>query len=519
MDDDASAASVAIIGMAVRLPGAPDLDALWRNLASATESVSFFPAAELAAAGVPQALLDHPNYVRARAVLDDVEQFDASFFGYGARDAEIIDPQQRLFLECAWEALEHAGYDAARCQGHVGVFGGTSISTYLLNLLTNRHIAETVGAYRLMLANDKDHLTMRVAHKLNLRGPAVTVQSACSTSLVAVHVAAQALLTQQCDLALAGGVTISLPQLAGYLFEDGGIFSPDGHCRAFDSEAAGTVPGNGAGLVVLKRLADALADRDTIHAVIRGSAVNNDGSVKAGYTAPSSSGQASAIAEALEVAGVDPATISYVETHGTATSLGDPIEITALARALHRPAAGAEPCTIGSIKTNVGHLDAASGVAGLIKTVLALEHRAIPATLHYKTANPQTRLAEAGFGVNTELMPWNPAQGIRRAGVSSFGMGGTNAHVVLEQAPEVPASGPARQPPGARHVGGQPGGSGRDHPARHRPRRRARRDRARGRRLYPAGRSPDHALPPGCPRPDRSGRRPRGTRPRSGARP
>ncbi|MEV0681651.1 type I polyketide synthase [Actinosynnema sp. NPDC050436] len=436
--------SIAVVGMAGRFPGAADTDELWRNLAGGVESITFFDRAELLAAGVPAATADDPRYVPARGVLRDVGLFDAGFFGYSARDAQIIDPQQRLFLECAWEAVEHAGHDTARFDGQVGVYAGSSLSGYLLHLLTDRRLLETVGPYRMMLANDKDHLTMRVAHKLDLRGPAITVQTACSTSLVAVHQACQALLSQECDMALAGGVTIALPQVAGYRYEDEGIMSPDGHCRAFDATAAGTVAGSGAGVVVLRRLADALRDGDTVHAVVLGSAVNNDGAGKAGYTTPSSAGQAAVITEALAVAGVDPATVSYVEAHGTGTALGDPIEVSALGSALGAPAGGSR--VLGALKTNIGHLDAAAGVAGLIKAVLALGHRALPGTLHFTEPNPRAGFAAAGLRVSAGLTAWEPPPGLpRRAGVSSFGMGGTNAHVVLQEAaPPVP-TGPARQ--------------------------------------------------------------------------
>jgi acyl transferase domain-containing protein len=438
-----TSADLAVVGMSGRFPGAADVDELWRNLVAGRESVTFFSRHQLAEAGVPPSIVDNRRYVPARAVLDDVDAFDATLFGYNVRDAELLDPQQRLFLECAWTAVEHAGHDPARYDGRIGVYAGSAMSAYLLGLLRNQK-ALAAGAYRLGLANDKDHLTTRVAHKLGLTGPAVTVQTACSTSLVAVHVAAQALLAGECDMALAGGVAISLPQVSGYLYEDEGIMSRDGHCRAFDAEASGTVAGSGAGVVVLKRLADAVADRDTIHAVLLGSAVNNDGAGKSGYTAPSTAGQAAVIAEALSVADVAPSTIAHVEAHGTGTALGDPIEIAALAAALPDPGSGGIR-TIGSIKTNLGHLDAAAGVAGLIKTVLALRHHTIPPSLHFERPNPRSALAESGFRVNTTAVGWPAGGGPRRAGVSSFGMGGTNAHVVLQEPPSRVPSGPARQ--------------------------------------------------------------------------
>ncbi|MGQ0825908.1 MAG: type I polyketide synthase [Actinomycetota bacterium] len=443
MNEHELSASVAVIGLAARFPGAADLDTLWRNLADGVESVSFFSPAALEAAGIDRTFFEHPRYVPARGMVEGVELFDAAFFGYSARDAEIIDPQQRLFLECSWEAVEHAGYDTTRTDARIGVYAGAGISMYLLNLLANEYVMETVGPYQVLLANDKDHLTTRVAYKLDLRGPAVTIQTTCSTSLVAVHIACQALLTYQCDMALAGGVTISLPQLAGYVYQEDGIFSPDGHCRAFDAHARGTVAGNGVGVVVLKRLVDALDDGDTIHAVIRGSAINNDGALKVGYTAPSVAGQAEVVAEALEAAGVDPATVSYIEAHGTGTSLGDPIEVAALARVFSQ-ANSPDGCVIGSIKANIGHLDTASGIAGFIKTVLALGHRALPPSINFEEPNPDAPFADSPFSVNTRLVAWEPAEYPRRAGVSSFGMGGTNAHVVLEEAPPVAVSGTSR---------------------------------------------------------------------------
>ncbi|MFI5836654.1 type I polyketide synthase [Micromonospora sp. NPDC051300] len=433
--------AVAVIGMAGRFPGARSVDELWRNLCEGREAVTFFSAAQLRAAGVADAELRDPAYVPARAVVDDVELFDAAFFGFGVRDAEILDPQHRVFLECAWEAVEHAGYDTSRYEGHVGVYAGSAISTYLLALLADPALVASVGGYRILLANDKDHLTTRVAHQLDLRGPAVTVQTACSTSLVAVHVATQALLARECDMALAGGVAVSLPQVSGYRYEPQGIMSPDGHCRAFDAEARGTVAGNGAGVVMLKRLADALADGDTVHAVVLGSAVNNDGAGKSGYTAPSARGQADVIAEALDAAGVAPGSVGYVEAHGTGTGLGDPIEVAALAEAMDRDGAAAE-CLLGSVKTNIGHLDAAAGVAGLIKAVLALREGVVPGTLHFERPNPRARLAESGFTVHPRTRTWPDRAGPRRAGVSSFGMGGTNAHVVLQEPPPAPPPGP-----------------------------------------------------------------------------
>ena len=445
--DPAEGLNIAIIGMAGRFPGARNIDEFWQNLRDGVESISFFTDQEVEAAGVDPALLQNPHYVKAGGVLEDVELFDASFFGFNPREAEIMDPQHRVFLECAWEALENAGYDPESYEGLIGVYAGMSMNTYLLfNLLSNRHVIASVHSDQLAIGNGRDYLPTRVSYKLNLRGPSVNIQTACSTSLVAVHLACQGLLSYECDMALAGGVSIDIPQKRGYLYLEGGIGSPDGHCRAFDAKARGTVGGNGVGIVVLKRLADALADGDTIYAVIKGSAINNDGSLKVGYTAPSVEGQAEVIATAQAIAGVDPETIRYIETHGTGTSLGDPIEIAALTQVFRASTQAKGFCAIGSVKTNIGHLDAAAGVAGLIKTVLALKHKMLPPSLNFEQPNPQIDFENSPFYVNTKLSEWEaPADGTpRRAGVSSFGIGGTNAHVVLEEAPVIEPSGPSR---------------------------------------------------------------------------
>ncbi len=426
---------VAIVGLAGRFPGAPNVDAFWRNLRQGVESIRFFGDEELLAAGADPELVADPNYVKARAVLDGIELFDAAFFGYTPREAAILDPQQRLFLEVAWEALENAGYDVASWDGAIGVFAGAGMNTYLGHLVSHPGLLASVGGFQAMIGNDKDFLPTRVSYKLNLRGPSLNVQTACSTSLVAVHLACQQLLHGECDLALAGGATVLLPAHGGYLYEEGGILSRDGHCRPFDVDAGGTVGGSGVAAVVLKRLADARDDGDTVYAVIRGSALNNDGSGKVGFTAPSSDGQAAVIAQALAVAGVDPATIGYVETHGTGTALGDPIEVAALEEAFGATAAGARSCGIGAVKSNVGHLDTAAGVAGLIKAVLALHHGEIPPTLHFHAASPRLGLESSPFYVVDRLTDWRPGPLPRRAGVSAFGIGGTNAHVVLEEAP------------------------------------------------------------------------------------
>ncbi len=432
---------VAILSMVCRLPGAKNSDEYWRVLRDGVETISFFSPEELRAANPKKAALlerawRHPDFVPAEAVVEGIDRFDAGFFGYSARDAELIDPQQRFFLECSWHALEQAGYDALHYAGLIGVFGGSTLSGYLTqNLLPHRKTMQTVGSYQTGLGNANDHLVTRVAYKLNLEGPAVAVLSACSTSLVAVHLACQSLIAGECDMALAGGASLSPIQKLGYVYQPDGIASRDGHCRSYDAEASGTVGGNGVGVVLLKRLEDALADGDPIDAVIRGSAINNDGSRKVGYTAPRIEGQANVIRAAQQVADVHPDTIGYIEGHGTATSLGDPIEVAALTRVFQEQTARRGYCALGSAKSNFGHLDAAAGVAGLMKAALSVKHGMIPPSLHYRTPNPKIDFEGSPFFVNTELRPW-PEDGPRRAGVSSFGIGGTNAHAVLEEPPE-----------------------------------------------------------------------------------
>jgi len=434
---------IAVIGMAGRFPGASSVREFWANLRNGKESIRFFTIDELVAAGVERSLCADPRYVPAKGFLDDVELFDASFFGYTPREAQIIDPQQRLFLECAWTAIEDAGYGAPSREFPVGVFAGVSANTYQLSKAFEK-AAQSMGALELRIGSDKDFLATRVSYKLDLKGPSLVIQTACSTSLVAVCEACKSLLSYECDMALAGGVSISVPRVAGSLYQQGGIASPDGHCRPFDFDSNGTVSGEGVGIVVLKRLADALDDGDTIHAVIRGWAVNNDGSVKVGYTAPSVDGQAEVIASAQGLANVDPGEVSYIEAHGTATKLGDPIEVAALAQVFGARSGEHATCAIGSVKSNVGHMDAAAGIGGLIKTVLALEHREIPATLHFKEPNPTIELDRTPFYVNAELRPWRDCPLPRRAGVSSFGIGGTNAHVVLEESPASDPGSPSR---------------------------------------------------------------------------
>jgi acyl transferase domain-containing protein/thioesterase domain-containing protein/acyl carrier protein len=440
-----SALAIAVIGMAGRFPGAPGLDGFWHNLSNGVESIATLTDAELLAAGVSPKLLANPRYVRARGRLDGVADFDASFFGMSPREAATTDPQHRIFLECAWEALEHGGVDPARFPGSIGVYGGAAEGGYLLHhLAPNRPLMESLGALSPVIGNDKDHLTTRVAYKLDLRGPSITIQTACSTSLVAVQLACQALLGYQCDAALAGGVSVTFPQGTGHLHQPGNILSPDGRCRAFDAAAQGTVAGDGAGVVLLRRLADALADGDPILAVILGAAVNNDGSAKVGYTAPSVDGQAEVIAMAHAVAGVSPESMSYVEAHGTGTALGDPIEIAALTQAFRAGTEARGFCGIGSLKPSIGHLNTAAGIASLIKTVLALQHESLPASLNFETPNPAIDFASSPFVVNAARTPWPRGAAPRRAGVSSFGFGGTNAHVVVEEAPLPPAVEPSR---------------------------------------------------------------------------
>ena len=432
---------IAIIGMSGRFPGAKDIDDFWHNLKNGVESISAFSEQELLDSGISPKLLENPNYVRARAVIPDTEMFDANFFGFSAKEAEYLDPQQRLFLEAAWKVIESAGYDPEKYSGLIGVYAGVSLNTYLLNNIYPTFDSEDlVSGYQLMLNSDKDFLPTRVSYKLNLRGPALNIQTSCSTSLVAVHLASEGLINGECDMALAGGVSIAVPQNTGYLYTEGMIFSPDGHCRAFDAQAKGTIAGSGLGIVMLKRLEDAIADRDYVYAVIKGSAINNDGALKVGYTAPSTEGQARVIAQAQTVAEVDPESITYVETHGTGTTLGDPIEIAALTKVFRQSTQKKQFCAIGSLKTNMGHLDAASGVGGLMKTVLALKHKLIPPSLHFEEPSPKIDFANSPFYVNTSLSEWESNGIPRRAGVSSFGIGGTNAHVILEEAPLLPPS-------------------------------------------------------------------------------
>ena len=435
---------VAIIGMSGRFPGAGSINGFWQNLADGVESLTFFSDEELKAAGVDPRLLNHPNYVKARPIITDCELFDARFFGYNPRDAELTDPQHRLFLECAWEAMENGGYDSENYDGQIGVFAGTNISRYWLSFHSDPEIARSLNIYQIGVSNDKDSMTANVSYKLNLRGPSLAVQTHCSTSLVAVHLACQSIFTGECDMALAGGSSIIVPQKVGYLYDGEGMDSPDGRTRTFDAQGQGTSFGDAVAVVLLKRLADALEDGDTIYAVIKGSAINNDGSLKVGFTAPSVEGQAEVVATALSRAGVDIRTISYIEAHGAATKLGDPIEVSALTKAFRTGTKAKGFCAIGSVKSNVGHLDKAAGVTGLIKAALALKHQLIPPSLNFESPNPEIDFENSPFYVNTKLSKWESNGHPRRAGVNSLGMGGTNAHVVLEEAPAKAPSGESK---------------------------------------------------------------------------
>src|SRR5579875_1829375 len=432
---------IAIVGMSGRFPGARSVQEFWRNLRDGVESICFHSREELVQGGLSSELLSHPNLVAASSDLAEIDLFDASFFGYSPAEAVLIDPQQRLFLECAWEALEDAGYNPYTYKGLVGVFAGSGINSYLIRLLERGAVPPSEGL-QLTIGNDKDYLTTRVSYKLNLKGPSACVQTACSTSLAAVHVACQSLLGYECDMALAGGVSIRSPQPLAYVWQEGSILSPDGHCRAFDARASGTIFGNGLGIAVLKRFDDAIAAGDRIYAVVRGSAMNNDGASRVGYTAPSVDGQAAVVRRALAAANVEPSTISYIEAHGTGTSLGDPIEIAAL-RQVFAEGVGSASHFICSIKTNIGHLDTAAGIAGLLKTTLALTNGVIPPTLHFERPNPSADLDATRFQIVAEPKPWPRTNTPRRAGVSSFGIGGTNVHVILEEPPLEPQPQPA----------------------------------------------------------------------------
>ncbi|MDQ1350348.1 MAG: phthiocerol/phenolphthiocerol synthesis type-I polyketide synthase [Acidobacteriota bacterium] len=447
-NENSNSNGVAIIGMAGRFPKAKDIYEFWRNLVEGKDCITFYTDRELEEAGIVPEVLKNPDYVKAKGELEGTDLFDASFFGINPREAELTDPQHRLLLECAWEAMEHAGYDSSKYNGAVGVFAGKSMDFYLiLNVLPRVQKKITAGYLQAAIGNDKDSLTTTISYRLNLTGPGITIQTSSSTSLVAVCVACQSLLTYQCDMALAGGITAGPPIKSGYFYETDGIWSPDGHTRAFDAKGRGFVHANGMGMVVLKRLEDALTDGDKIWAVIRGFAVNNDGSKKVSYSAPSVDGQTEVITQALAMADVNPETIQFIETHGTATRLGDPIEMTGLIQAFRSYTEKKQFCAIGSVKTNIGHVDTAAGVVSLIKTALALHNKEIPASLYFEKPNPRIDFENSPFFVNTELQEWKTnGRGFpRRAGITSIGMGGTNAHVILEEAPIQEPSGSARE--------------------------------------------------------------------------
>ncbi|MEM9274446.1 MAG: SDR family NAD(P)-dependent oxidoreductase [Cyanobacteria bacterium P01_F01_bin.143] len=433
--------AIAIIGMAGRFPGANNIDEYWHNLQQGINSIQFLTDAELRESGVTEDLIKNPNYIRAYSSFDEIESFAAEFFGYSPLEAEVIDPQHRIFLESAWTALEHAGYDSDRVSGKIGVFGGSALNTYLLNLNSSSELQKKLNNVQVVVSNVMGLMTTRVSYKLNLKGASCGIQTGCSTSLVAVHLACQSLLNGESDMALAGGITVNAEGKQGYLYQEGSIASPDGYCRAFDAEGKGTVFGNGVGIVVLKKLSQAIKDRDNIWAVIKGSAINNDGGDKVGLTAPSVTGQAEVIDRALKQAKIEPETINYIEAHGTGTALGDPIELAALNKVFRQGKYQQNSCAIGSAKTNFGHLDAAAGIAGLIKTTLALNYQQIPPSLNFENPNPEIDFANSPFYVNTKLTNWTRNGNPRRAGVSSFGMGGTNSHVVLEEFQPVGANG------------------------------------------------------------------------------
>jgi acyl transferase domain-containing protein/thioesterase domain-containing protein/acyl carrier protein len=435
-EDQFGDSDIAVVGMAAHLPGAADIASYWANLTAGVESIRVLSEEELLAAGESRAKMRRPNYVRSAAVLENFEHFDADFFGFSPKEAAILDPQHRQFLEVAWEALENAGHPPENFAGSIGVYAGCGMGSYFyFNICSNPDLVDQTGMFLLRhTGNDKDFLSTRVSHIFDLKGPSINLQTACSTSLVAVHFATQALLNGECDMALAGGVTIELPHARGYLYTEGEILSPDGHCHAFDHRAQGTVFGSGAGCVVLRRAKDALRDGDHIWAIIKGTAVNNDGAAKAGYLAPSVEGQAACIAEAQAIAGISAGDVSYVECHGTGTYLGDPIEVAALTQAFRETTEAVDSCRIGSVKTNIGHLDTAAGVASLIKVALSLHHRQLPPSLGYEEANPSIDFASSPFRVNDRLSDWTGAAPLH-AGVNSLGVGGTNAHVVLQEAP------------------------------------------------------------------------------------
>lgn len=430
MNEGYSGLEIAVIGMAGRFPGARNINEFWDNLKNGIESISFFSDQELVDAGVTSELLQNPNYVKANGIMEDIKCFDAPFFGYTPKEAEITDPQIRIFHECVWAALEDAGYDPGAYKGLIGLYAGAThnFSWQVRALLSGK--ANEIGNFAAAQLIQRDYLTLRISYKLDLKGPSFILYTACSTSLVAIHLACQAILNGECDMALAGGVTAIRLDIGGYIYQEGMVGSPDGHCKTFDAGSKGFVGGDGAGVVVLKRLEDAVFDKDHIFAVIKGSAINNDGIRKAGFSAPSVEGQAAVVKMAMQIAEVAPESIGYIETHGTATQLGDPVELEGLQSAFNTDKKGF--CAVGSVKSNVGHTDSAAGVTGFIKTVLALKHRLIPPTLHFEIPNLEIDFINSPFFVNSKLTVWGNGKHPLRAGVSSFGQGGTNAHVILE---------------------------------------------------------------------------------------
>jgi acyl transferase domain-containing protein len=446
-ESDLNGSEIAVIAMAGRFPGALTLEQYWANVRDGVESVRFFSDEELLAAGEDPSLLADPAYVRAWPQLEGIEQFDAAFFGMSPRDASVMDPQHRLFLEVAWEALERAGYSGKSAPLATGVFAAAGMNHYMLyHVVPNKEVMRTVGEWLARHnGNDMNFLATRAAYQMNLKGPAMNVQTACSSSLTAIHLACQSLINRETDLALAGASTLSLPQDRGYVYKPGEILSSDGHCRPFDAGSKGTLFGSGTGCVVLKRLSDAIDDGDTVLAVIRGTAINNDGSQKVGYLAPSVDGQARAVAEALGIAGVPAESIGLIETHGTGTAVGDPIEVEALTQAYAPHTSRRGFIALGSVKANIGHLGEAAGMAGIIKTVLAMQHGQLPPCVNYTAPNPQIDFGSSPFYVNTALAPWPKGDTPRRAGITSLGAGGTNAHLILEEAPAVePSDAPTR---------------------------------------------------------------------------
>jgi acyl transferase domain-containing protein len=438
-----SVAPIAVVGIGARFPGARNAAAFWDNLVNGRETVATLSEEALRENEIDyDALKGDPDYVPRAGVLDDVELWDNGFFRCNARQAKLMDPQHRLWLECAWDALEDGCLDPASFAGNVACYMGIGTrGNYLMaNVVPDRRFLETfvrngdVDVYETQLVNDRDYIATRTSFLFGLRGPAMTVQSACSTSLAAIGQACQTLWSGESDAALAGGASVQLPQARGYRYQPGGMFSRDGSTRSFDAEGSGTVFTCGVGAVLLQRLEDALADRRPVYAVIRGVALNNDGGAAQSYVAPHEEGQARVIEAAQRMAGVDARSISYIEAHGTATPVGDPIEVRALTRAFRRHTADRGYCGIGSVKTNIGHTSAAAGVAGLIKASLALHHKVLPPSLHFKRPNPQIDFAGSPFTVVDSLRPWE-SEGPRRAGVSAFGVGGANAHAVLEEAP------------------------------------------------------------------------------------